>query len=225
MSKRQIISLAIASGIVASSFVVCPVFAEETVDIEIVEVVDDGNGNFGPWQDITGAMPGETYSAIPRVRNDGTVPTEVSMCLSESVVYASGETHVLTTNAFEIEIDPNWTLDYEANQPGMTTGDCYKYNSAINAGNVSEPLFREVKLNASLGNEYESATFTLHLDARGISSEAIPVPDSGAEDTGAPDTGRNTSSYLEIVSPVFYTAGILAFLAALSFLCRRLLRK
>ena len=216
MPKSLIIGALAVS--LAGAFVGCPVFADGPVDISIVEMVNDGNGNFTPWQDITGAMPGETYSAIPRIKNDGVSPVEVSMCLSESISYATGETYTLTSNVFEIETNPHWILDSEAAYSNYASGNCYKYNSVIDTGDASEPLFEEVKLSSSLGNEYKGATFTLHLDAVAISSGDIPP-------SGVPDTGENTATYFENVSPVFYTAGILACIAMVSFLLRRLLRK
>ena len=69
MSKNDFCKVMLAGSLsfgLTSLFVTLPVSAVGPVDIEIVEVVDDGSGGFSPWQDITSAMPGETYSAIPR---------------------------------------------------------------------------------------------------------------------------------------------------------------
>ena len=169
MTKREMYFGMICALVSATSgsFVGSPVFAEGPVDISIVELVDDGSGGYKPWEDITGAIPGMTYSAIPRVRNDGTVSTDVRMCLSESAVNAAGDSIALPANTFGINIGSGWNLDNEgvANITDPASGNCYKYSGELAVGDVTEPLFTEVMLSSVLGNEYKNSTFSLHLEA------------------------------------------------------------
>ena len=53
-SKLYVSLASVLSLTLASQFVYSPVFAEGPVDIEIVEVVEDGSGGFKPWEDIVG---------------------------------------------------------------------------------------------------------------------------------------------------------------------------
>ena len=129
------------------------------VDIEIVEVVDDGTGGYKTWEDITDAIPGMTYSVIPRVKNNGSMPVRVQMCLSESAMNMLGELLNLPSNTFWIDIDDHWSL---------TTGDCYVYNTELESEAVTEPIFYEVTLSSALGNEYQNSTFNLHLETMAI---------------------------------------------------------
>ena len=83
-------------------FISSPVFAEGPVDISMIELVDDGTGEYKPWEDIVGAMPGMTYSAIPRVKNNGDVEVSVRMCLSQSATDSGGGSIMLPANTFGI---------------------------------------------------------------------------------------------------------------------------
>lgn len=167
-------------------FVRFSVFAESgPVDISIVEVVDDGSGELKAWEDITGTMPGVTYSAIPRIKNDGSMAVEVMMCLFESAVNADKEPMGLFMDAFEANINEHWMPENMVitQLPGYDLIGCYKYDTVLGSGEMTEPVFTEVTLNSELGNEYENSTFSLHLDAVAVGD----LPDK-------PDTGDVTKN-------------------------------
>ncbi|MBR0460543.1 hypothetical protein IJI91_00920 [Candidatus Saccharibacteria bacterium] len=193
------------------------------MDIDIVEMVNDGSGSLKPWQDITDAMPGMTYSAIPRVKNNGSMlAEEVRMCLSESATNSGGGTIVLPANTFGININStNWLLDNDgtANPADPATGNCYKYNSNLASGAITEPLFSEVTLSPALGNEYQGATFNLHIEAWAKADS----PDT-TNTTENPDTGVNTAEG-SFVSAIPYILGGLALLVVLIHLLRVVFRK
>ena len=216
MARKSLTGVAVGGVLaMAGQFVCLPVFAEsDVVDIEIIEVVDDGSGEYKSWEDIVGAMPGETYSAIPRVKNNGTLPVLVRMCVMESAVDDSGKEVVLQDDAFKIDVGEGWSLDGNVvmNELGWTIGNCYKYHGMVEVGEMTEPLFTWVTLNEKLGNKYENNTFSLHLVA-----EASSGGDSPAE----PDTGFNTASYFDIVSPVLFSAGWIMMFAVIAYIIRR----
>ena len=165
----------------------CPsvLAANNPANIELIEVVDDGSGGYKPWEDVTGAMPGMTYSAIPRVMNAGTVPTEVQICLSESVTGPNGELIAPSSDVFELNISESWTLS----DKDTATRHCYYYDWIIEPSEMTEPLFTEITLSSALGNQYRNSTFSLHLEAlsRG---DNFPIPDSSDSDNpSSPDTG------------------------------------
>ena len=246
MTKERRFCLCAASVLLAGmvgGFVSVPVFANGPVDISIVELVEDGSGGYKYWEDITGAMPGETYSAIPQIKNDGSEPVSVTVCISESATNNLGESISLPANTFGININSNWTIDNEraTNPSDPASGNCYKYNSELAVGDMTEPLFMEITLSSELGNEYGNSTFNLRLEAEAVGesgsdsepdSDSESESDAGSTDSGAgsdtsglnpgnPDTGANTASYFEIVSPVFFSAGVVALFAITVYAIRK----
>ena len=218
MTERRKFGVMAGALVVAlgGQFVGCPVFAEENpVKVEIVEMVDDGGGGLKPWQDIVGAMPGASYSAIPRVKNSGEVPASVRICLSESATDASGETIVLPANTFGIRINEGWTLDSESSVDASdpAAGNCYAYGSAVEVGEATEPLFYEIALSSELGNEFENSTFNLHLEADAVGEDDLVVPNTGG------DTGIR--SFVINSGLIFLTAGILALIVRAVYSVRK----
>ncbi len=228
MIKKKLFGIGIAGVLVAglaSSLVGFPVFADGPVNISIVEMVDDGAGGYKNWEDITGAMPGMTYSAIPRIINDGSVAVPIWVCLSESVMNGAGETVILPSNTFGIIINPNWSLNETVgNASDPASGNCYKYNKQIEPGEFTEPVFTEVTLNPNLGNEHQNATFSLHIDAYASDEEPMPEPEPEGE-PGSPDTGLMARSGVNASIIVPYMLGGAALVVLLIHLGRGLLKK
>jgi len=231
MTKKGLFGVSVVSVVaLMGSFVCSPVFADGPVNISIVEVADDGNENLNLWEDITGAMPGETYSAIPRVKNDGELPVSVRMCLSESATDAGGGTINLIPNTFGIEINEHWVLDAEASMDAgdPAVGNCYNYDSEVAVGAVTEPIFTEVTLSSALGNEYKNATFNLHLvaDAIGDKQDEPDEPVKPDVTPSNPDTGANTNS--EPLTTVWYVSlsvGLVVLAGMIAYLITKSLRK
>ena len=204
---------------IVSGFVCSPVFADGPVNIGIVEMVYDGSGEYKPWEDIVGAMPGMTYSAIPRVKNNGETIISTRMCLAESAVDADGNAFALEAGTFTIDInDEFWTLDIGGDDGDLVSSPidvCYKYNTELAIGEMTEPLFSEVALSSDLGNEYEGSTFRLHLYA-----------DAAGDLPANPDTGANTNS--EPLTTVWYVSlsvGLVVLAGMIAYLITKSLRK
>ncbi|MBR3322058.1 hypothetical protein IKG05_00215 [Candidatus Saccharibacteria bacterium] len=232
MTKRDLFGVAgVLSLTMAGAFVYSPVFAEGPVDIDIIEMVDDGMGNYKDWEDITGAMPGDVYSTIPRVQNNGSVAALVRMCLSESGMDATGNVIELDNGTFTIDInDAYWTRDTGSDNGGSVSSPidvCYKYNTELAVGGVTEPLFYQVSLSSELGNEHSNATFRLHLYAEGTNG----LPDDSDESDGSvspinPDTGVVTNSEpLTTAGYISLSVGLVVLLGMIALLLRRSVKK
>ena len=235
----MVITTGLLSSALAGSFVCCPVFAEGKADISIVELMDDGSGELRPWEDIVNAMPGETYSAIPRVRNDGTESVKIKMCLSESSVSSTGEPIALPPNTFGITINEHWNAENDGDTSDPASGNCYNYESKVNPGDITEPLFSEVSLNGELGNDFQGNTFSLHLDAYAeTEDESQEEPSEGSEDDGSegsatdggspsnPDTGTmtNNEKMSSVVSFIPYFLGSAALIVLMIHLVRSFIK-
>lgn len=196
MTKKMFGVSVVSAVALMGSFVCFPVFADGPVNIGIVEMVYDGSGGYKYWEDITDAMPGMTYSAIPQVRNDGTITVPVTMCLTESGKDEEGNDIELDPRTFQIDInDDDWTKISGEDSGGAVASPilvCYKHNTELAPGELTEPLFHEVYLSEELGNEHQNATFTLHLDA--YAGEDVPEDDPTVVTPEEPDTGAFTNS-------------------------------
>lgn len=228
MKKREVLSLIVASSLfVANGFVCSPVFAESPVDIEIVEKVDDGEGGYKPWEDITNAMPGMTYSAIPQIRNIGEMEARIMVCLSESAENSDGASVALPSNTFQISVNPHWLIDADSTDPSdPASGNCYNYDSLLQVGEMTEPVFTEVILSGNLGNEFKNSTFSLHIDAISRSDvDPVPPTPEPTPEPDSPDTGINTwmGEYASYVGITFLSAGVIAMIVTL--IRRKIIRK
>lgn len=231
--NKLCVSLAsVLSLILAGQFIYFPVFAEGAVDISIVETVNDGAGGYKDWEDIADAMPGVSYSAIPQVKNNGTIAVPVTMCITESGVDMVGNVIELDAGTFQIDInDAYWTRVSGEDSDGTVTSPivvCYKYISDLAVGEITEPLFYEVYLSERLGNEHQNATFRLHLDA--YAGEEMPVDEEteGGEEVlpSNPNTGEFTNSEpLTTTGYVFLSLGAVTLTSMVLYLLRKTTRK
>lgn len=220
MIKGSRICFSVISALLIGGFVSFPVFADGPVNISIVETVDDGAGGYKNWEDITGAMPGMTYSAIPRILNSGEMAVGVRMCLEESGVNATGDGISLPDGTFTIDINEDfWKKESGLDNNGTINSPisvCYKYNTDLAVGAMTEPLFYEVSLSSDLGNEYRNSTFSLHLLADAI-GDVLP---------SNPDTGKFTGS--EPLTTTWYIAlsfGAVVLVGMVVYLLQQRLKK
>lgn len=232
MTKRKLclgVTGVLASGL-CGGLISVPVLAEGPVDINIVEKVDDGSGGYKDWEDIVGAMPGMSYSAIPRVVNNGTMPVGVRMCLSESVKNAAGEETELQANVFDFDINERWVFEQE-NNDDQNTKRCYKYDTKLAVNAETEPLFTMVTLNSALENEYQGATFGLHIDAYAEGDEPTDstetTTNSGKENLpNNPDTGGATKSEaLTRPAAILLTVGAVTLVTMMALLLKKAAKK
>ena len=231
MTKRNILSAVVCGvALVISGLVSVPVLAEGPVDISIVEKVNDGTGNYKDWEDIIDAMPGMNYSAIPQVKNNGTIAVPVTMCIAESGMDEVGNVIELDAGTFQIDINDEHWVKISGEDSGGTVSSpitvCYKYNSELAVGEITEPLFYEVYLSERLGNEHQNATFNLHLEA--YAGEEAPV-DSETEDEilpNNPNTGEFTNSEpLTTTGYVFLSLGAVTLIGMVIYLLKKSLRR
>ena len=223
MTKKSLLGAAMVGAL---SFVGCPVFAEGPVDITVVEKGDDGSGGIiSEWQDITGAMPGMTYNAVPQVRNDGTITVPVTMCLTESGMDEVGNVIELDAGTFQIDINNEHWVKISGEDSGGAVASpilvCYKYNTELAPGELTEPLFHEMYLSEELGNKHQNATFTLHLDA--YAGEDYPDDPVTPE---KPDTGGFTNSEpLTTGGYVLLSLGMVTLLTMIVYLLQKRLHR
>lgn len=136
------------------------------VGVEIVEGRVDEHGEVVPFENIVNALPGDTFSKIPRVINvdDGEVWVRIKV---ERTAKLKDDTVV--------DVD-NELLSADYNDTNWIDGGngYYYYKNALLKNETTEPLFTEVHIADNMSSVYKSATFNLSLTV-----EAVQVANNG----------------------------------------------
>ena len=173
--KRRIPAIALVLAllvIAASAYVTLAYFTADdqvtnvitagNVKIELCEMMTTENGDtLVPFEDISGVMPGTEVSKIVTVKNTGNNAAYVRVSVSSLIKDANDIEDELLTDRLDsyIELDINtekWTY--------MDDG-YYYYNTALEAGAETEPLFTTVKYLEKMPNEYQNTTLEMNKTA------------------------------------------------------------
>ena len=113
-----------------------------------------------PFTNINNAMPGDTFSKIPQVKNTDHGDVWVRILVKNSVKNADGAVVPAPNDAI--------TANYNAHN-WLNGGDgYYYYYRALKAGETTEPLFTEVSLSKNLATTFADASFNIELTAQGV---------------------------------------------------------
>ena len=126
------------------------------VEIELREWADADRET--PFKDVSGVMPGAAVTKIVEVKNTGSAPAWVRVSVDKNVKLANGE---VSKNDRFVELNINdkaWTL-----RDGY-----YYYNTALAAGETTEPLFTTVTFDVTMNNAYQNSTATVDVYAQAV---------------------------------------------------------
>ncbi len=124
-----------------------------------------GNGQAFPQNGLGALMPGDTADKIVYVENTGDHALYTRIKLNCSATSSSGA--ALSFERVALNIDTaNWLLGADG---------WYYYNSAVEAGAHTTPLFTEATLLPETGNEYMGAVIRI-----GITAQAVQKANNGA---------------------------------------------
>ena len=173
--KRKISAIALVLALIViatSAYVTLAYFTADdqvtnvitagNVKIQLCEMMATDNGDtLVPFENVSGVMPGTEVSKIVTVKNTGNNAAYVRVSVESLIKDASGiEDELLTgelDSYIEIDIDStNWTY--------MVDG-YYYYNTALEAGAETEPLFTIVKYSEKMPNEYQNTTLEMNITA------------------------------------------------------------
>ncbi len=148
------------------------------IQLQETALVDDSEIPFEESQDVYNVMPGQEVSKIVRVENTGDNPAYIRISVDKAIQLAEGTQGDPDTNLISIDYDSrNWT-------PG--NDGYYYYNKPLAAGATTEPLFRNVIFDPTMGNMYQDSKAVIK-----VSAQATQVKNNGAtvfDAKGWPDT-------------------------------------
>ena len=180
MKKRKILLISIFTIILAIAAMGSSAFfnAEDTahnvitsgsVNIAVVETMLDGTElKAFPAEGITGVMPGSTVSKIVSIRNTGR--SDAWIRVRVSIEMKDGEGQPLDTGVVGFTVEGPW----------FDGGDgYYYYGEAVPAEKETQVLFREVRFDPDMGNEYQNCTAYIKIEAEAVQTANNPIPDGG----------------------------------------------
>lgn len=148
------------------------------IQLQETALVDDSEIPFEESQDVYNVMPGQEVSKIVRVENTGDNPAYIRISVDKAIQLAEGTQGDPDTDLISIDYDSrNWT-------PG--NDGYYYYNKPLAAGATTEPLFRNVIFDPTMGNMYQDSKAVIK-----VSAQATQVKNNGAtvfDAKGWPDT-------------------------------------
>ena len=137
------------------------------IQLQETALVDDSEIPFEESQDVYNVMPGQEVSKIVRVENTGDNPAYIRISVDKAIQLAEGTQGDPDTNLISIDYDSrNWT-------PG--NDGYYYYNKPLAAGATTEPLFRNVIFDPTMGNMYQDSKAVIK-----VSAQATQVKNNGA---------------------------------------------
>lgn len=126
------------------------------VEIELNEWADEAKTT--PFKDVSGVMPGAKVTKIVEVKNTGSAPAWVRVSVDKNVTFAD-KTVSKDDSFVELNInEDDWTK----------SGDYYYYNTALAAGDTTEPLFTTVTFDVAMNNAYQNSTATVDVYAQAV---------------------------------------------------------
>lgn len=180
MKKRKLLLIAVMILVlaVAAGGSVAFFTAEDTahnvittgsVDISVVETMLDGTERKDfPPEGITGVLPGMTVSKIVQIRNTGGAEAWIRVRVGVSAQNAARED--LNTDVVKFSVEDPW----------IDGGDgYYYYTKAVPAEGDTDILFREVRFDPNMGNEYQNSTVYVTVEAEAVQTANNPIPAGG----------------------------------------------
>lgn len=145
---------------------------EKTLTDEEVEVDFPEGG-------ISGVMPGGEVSKIVRVQNTGGAEAWIRVGVSVSITGADG-----TELPDEITVggaaQPVVRVDYLTANGWLDGDDGYYYcSSAVAPQAYTNSLFETVTFNPNMGDEYQSCTVNIIVNAQAVQTANNPIPSGG----------------------------------------------
>jgi len=129
------------------------------VKIELVEtMLENGEEKPFPEETVSGVMPGQEVSKIVRVTNKD-AKAWVRIRVTEKIKGGADSENVLSINYNLGTAPTQWTQK----------GEWFYYNSPLENGETTDPLFKGVKLaGKEMDNDYQNATIEISVEAEGI---------------------------------------------------------
>lgn len=126
------------------------------IKLEELAIPDDG-GDPVPFSDVIDVLPGTEVSKIVQVKNTGNNSAWIRISIDKAIELAEGINGEVDVALVSLNVNTeNWT-ELEG---------YYYYNTALNAGETTEPLFTTVSFASNMGNIYQQSKAIIKVFAQ-----------------------------------------------------------
>lgn len=150
------------------------------VNIDLIETTINEDGTESPFEDLIGIMPGTSVSKVVRVTNTGDASAYIRIAVDKDILLASGVDEDVYLDLISI----NYNIGSDADEWTFKEG-YYYYNSPLDAGDTTKPLFTEVTFDKTMGNKYQEAT--TEIDVKAYATQSANNGRSALEAKGWPE--------------------------------------
>lgn len=130
------------------------------IKIDLLEWADEEKSVPFPTTEVDGVMPGHKLTKIVELKNTGTNPAYIRIKVEKAIALLEMSGTIPDLDL--IKLDYN-TSDWTDGGNGF-----YYYNRALEAGDLTEPLFTTVSFDISMGNIYQKSKATISVKAYAV---------------------------------------------------------
>lgn len=126
------------------------------IELQQLSVSSDGKGVV-PSEDAIDVLPGTNVSKIVQVMNIGVQPAWIRISVDKSIVLAEGVTGDVDLSLVGYDLN----TQYWTEQDGY-----YYYNTALAAGETTQPLFTKVIFDSNMSDLYQASKAFIEVKAQ-----------------------------------------------------------
>ena len=135
---------------------VTTVITSGSIQVELQEWSDTGNG-LVPYEDIDNVLPGMEISKIVQIKNIGRQAAWIRMSADKRILLAEG-----VNGEADLSL-----ISFDLNTAFWTEKDgFYYYNTALQPGEATEPLFTKVIFSPAMSDMYQNSKATVDVTAQ-----------------------------------------------------------
>ena len=146
------------------------------VRIELIELTVTESGGTEPFAGPYDIIPGGRVSKIVQVKNTGFASAWVRISVDKTVELADALANTADTSLIEYKINDSYWTERDG---------YYYYNTALEAGKTTEPLFTEVSFSPDMGNAYQNSRAIIEVTA--YATQTVHNGDSVFDAAGWPE--------------------------------------
>jgi len=157
---------------------------------ETTDKIDPVTGEAKPFEDVSGVMPGVSVSKIVQTKNTGAndawVRVWVNVGISEPgnpILNPMIKNLPLTIQDAQGNVIDVIQMDFDlgdgADQWTLGEDYYYYYNSSLAPGELTAPLFENVKFAPEMDNTYQNCKVMIDIIAEAVQVANNPIPEGG----------------------------------------------